>query len=161
MKKLLIVFGILFSKAAGAQEMWGISNSNFAGSAGMGLNPAAMMLLPSKWEVTLVTADIFLENNYLSYPKSNILSPPAGETTDEHGGLVESYSTVRKKSYAHIMLKAPAFIIRTRKWAYGFHAGVRNELSIRNVPHALAKFFYEGIDYSAMYGTNINVRRLH
>jgi len=45
--------------------------------------------------------------------------------------------------------------------AFGFHTAVRNDCSIRNVPATLAKYFYEGSNYSPLYGTNIDAQGLH
>jgi hypothetical protein len=155
MKRLLLFIGIIFCHASFGQQMLGISNSNFAGSAGMELNPASMMLMPYKWEATLMTLHVSLENNYLSYSADKIFNSERVQQ-DKHGGLIDDFSPGDKNANLHIMLKAPSFIYKTRTMAFGFHTSVRSDLSIRNVPSALAKSLYEGKDYTPLYGTSID-----
>ena len=42
--------------------------------------------------------------------------------------------------------------------AFGFHVSARTDLSVRNVPALLAKFGYEGITYSSLYGSSMNMK---
>ncbi len=160
MKKLLLFVGIIFCHASYAQNMLGVANSNFAGSAGMELNPASMMLIPYRWEVNIINLNISLENNYLSYSADKIFNSE-GVRQDKHGGLVASSSSEDKTANLHVMLKVPSFIYKTRTMAFGFHASIRNDLSIRNVPASLAKSLYEGKDYAPLYGTTIDGSGIH
>ena len=109
MKKLILFTGLVFCQSSYAQQMLGISNSNFAGSAGMELNPTSMMLMPYKWEATLLTFNISLENNYLSYSADKIFNNE-NVRQDKHGGLVDNSSSVDKTGNFHMMLKTPSFI---------------------------------------------------
>ena len=73
MKRILLLFLVLFAQHSSAQDMWGIANSNYAGTAGMNLNPASMMLTPYCWEASLVTVNISVENNYIGLVKDKYL----------------------------------------------------------------------------------------
>jgi hypothetical protein len=155
MKKLLLFLGIIFYHSLSAQNMLGVANSNLAGSAGMEINPASMLLMPYRWEINLITLNLSVENNYLSYSADHIFNSE-GTHKDEHGGLVDHFSSGDKTANLHMMLKFPSFIYRTRTMAFAFHVSSRNDLSIRNVPSGLAKYLYEGKDYTPLYGTTIN-----
>ncbi len=157
MKRLLLIFCMLLYHFSNAQEMWGIANSNFAGSAGMNLNPASMMLMPYTWEANIITANISVQNNYLAFSRTKSTTTAEG-TPDPHGGLVDYYTSNDKSANAHVMLKLPSFIFRTcNNMAFGFHASVRTDLSVRNIPAQLAKFGYEGIVYTPLYGSSSNL----
>ena len=161
MKKLLFIAGIIISQSSTAQQMLGIANSNFSGSAGMGLNPASMLFMPYTWEATLINLNISADNNYLSYSEAKNSGQAEGIATDNHGGLIADDSPVDKSANFHVMLKTPSFIYKTKKMAFGFHTAFRNDGSIRNVPAPLAKYFYEGKDYAPLYGTSIDLQGLH
>jgi hypothetical protein len=157
MKQYLTLMIVIASLSANAQEMLGIANSNFAGNMGMGLNPSSMLLMPYRWELNLISGDIFLENNYVSYPKNQIISTPEGQVPLPHGGLLDSYTSSPKNAHARTFLRLPSFIYRTREQAFGFHIAARTDVSLRNVSPELAKFSYEGLGYTPLVGTPITV----
>lgn len=158
MKRVLIIFLALYSFAAQGQVMLGIANSNFAGNMGMGLNPTSMLLMPYRWEANLISGDIFFENNYLRYPKSQVMGSTEGTTsTLPQGGLLDSYTSTPKHAHSHIFLRLPSFIYRTREQAFGFHLALRGDVSIRNITPNLAKYMYEGLQYTNLSGVPIVV----
>ena len=72
LRKLFYFFLFIFiTGKSDAQEMWGISNSNFAGAMGMELNPATMVGAQYRWEVHLFSADAFMMNNYMYLRKNS------------------------------------------------------------------------------------------
>src|SRR3954467_4974268 len=102
MKRILLFASLLFIQNTYAQEMWGISNSNYAGSAGMNLNPAAMLLTPYCWEATLVTVNISAENNYLGLVKTKMSALKEGSTDVVGDHIVQDYyDNKRKTANAH------------------------------------------------------------
>ena len=68
--RLLLGLCLLVTSAVKAQELWGASNSNYAGTIGHELNPASIVACPFKWEVHLISADLFAHNNYLYLKKT-------------------------------------------------------------------------------------------
>src|SRR5687768_1661819 len=158
MKRLLFVSILVSSFATQAQVMLGIANSNFAGNMGMGLNPSSMLLMPYKWEFNLISGDIFVENNYVRYPKAQVMGSTEGTTTElPHGGLLDNYSSTPKNAHARLFLRLPSFIYRTHERAFGIHFAVRNDISLRNVTPNLAKYMYEGLEYTDLSGVPIQV----
>jgi hypothetical protein len=157
MKKIVFIISVfLIHHFATAQDMLGVANSNFAGSTGMNLNPASMMLTPYCWEATLVTVNLSVENNYLGIIK-NKMSPLM---TDESPDIVEDrivndyYTNTSKTANAHIMVQLPSFLYKTDTWAFGFRPLVRTDLSVRNVPAAVARLAYLGLKRGNLEGTN-------
>lgn len=158
MKRILLIFSIISAFSAQGQVMLGIANSNFAGNMGMGLNPSSMLLMPYRWELNIISGDIFFENNYLRYPKDQVFSSTEGTTTTlPHGGLLDNYNSKPKNAFAHTFLRLPSFIYRTREQAFGIHMAVRSDISVRNVTPNLAKYMYEGLEYTDLSGVPINV----
>src|SRR3954467_11820139 len=66
---ILLSFSFLISSAS-AQEMWGFSNSNYSGNMGIFLNPSTIVGAPYKYEINIIAADIFAENNYVYFPRN-------------------------------------------------------------------------------------------
>jgi hypothetical protein len=152
MKQYLTLLLVIISLGSNAQEMLGIANSNFAGNMGMGLNPSSMLLMPYRWELNLISGDIFLENNYVSYPKSRIIATSEGQVPLPHGGLIDSYTMSPKNAHVRTFLRLPSFIFRTGEQAFGIHTAVRTDISLRNISPDLAKFSYEGLGYTPLTG---------
>jgi len=158
MKRLLFISILISSITAQGQVMLGIANSNFAGNMGMGLNPASMLLMPYRWEANIISGDIFLENNYVRYPKQQVMASTEGTTTTlPHGGLLDTYTSTPKNGHAHTFLRLPSFIYRTREQAFGIHLALRGDVSLRNIAPNLAKYMYEGLEYTALSGAPIVV----
>ena len=157
MKHILTLIIVVAAFGAQAQEMLGIANSNFAGSMGMGLNPASMLLMPYRWEANLISGDIFLENNYVRYPKSRLTSTPETSIPTPHGGMLDNYSLSPKNAHVRTFLRLPSFIYRTREQAFGIHTAVRTDISLRNVSADIAKLSYEGLGYTPLGGIPITV----
>jgi hypothetical protein len=157
MKRILTLIILCISLSAHAQEMLGIANSNFAGNMGMGLNPASMLLMPYRWELNLISGDIFLENNYVRYPKSRIMSTTEGQVPLPHGGLLDNYSSSLKNAHVRTFLRLPSFIFRTRDQAFGIHTAARTDISLRNISPDIAKLSYEGLGYTPLGGIPISI----
>ena len=115
MKHILTLILVIASLCTQAQEMLGISNSNFAGNMGMGMNPASMLLMPYRWELNLISGDLFLENNYVRYPKSRLVSTAEAQITLPHGGVLDDYSESPKNAHARTFLRMPSFIFGLSK----------------------------------------------
>lgn len=161
MKKRILLILLLFQQATYGQQMLGIANSNFAGSAGMNLNPASMLYMPYQWEATLMNFNVSFDNDYLSYSAEKNTIKTDGTSPDNHGGLIADDSPGDKSGHLHGMLKAPSFIYRTKKFAIGIHSAIRNDACIRQVPAALAKYFYEGQYYKPLHGQSIDLAGMH
>jgi hypothetical protein len=138
-----------------AQEMWGASNSNYAGQMGLELNPASIVGAPYKWEIHVLSMDASLLNNYMYLSKNSkiIRKSFAGEAVEEDR-ITDRFTKSDKWAYSSAFLKYPGFIWVGKKYSFGFHASTRFELSAQKVPYHLAKFMKEGFDYDPLQQQN-------
>ena len=157
-KKILLAlyFSVMLAPVVNAQEMWGIANSNFAGNMGVELNPASIAFMPYDFEINLVSGDIFFQNDYLymkagSFPLGRIMK---GET--KQANWSDHYDAPDKNAYGNLLIKGPAVVYRNGKVAYGAHMSMRGMFSVRDVNTHLAKFLFEGSDYSPQWNTDYN-----
>ena len=157
MKTQLLLLALLISNISNAQDMLGLSNGNYAGNAGMAMNPTSMVLMPYKWEVSLVSFNISLENNYLGLPRNKIIGRTEANSFEPLGGLKEFYSSSSKAANLHLGVGLPSFIYRFNDMAIGFHMTVRNDISVHNLSSDLAILAYKGTDYKSIQGKDIVV----
>ncbi len=156
LKKLFYILSFLIITIdCEAQEMWGISNSNYAGSMGMNLNPATMVGAHYRWEAHLLSSDLFVMNNYLYVKKNSDLIKKSmrGESVPEER-FTDNYNTKHKFGNGSLFVKYPGFIYSGNKIAVGFHASTRVAFSVRGMPFHLAKFMKEGFDYTPQQDIN-------
>ena len=137
--------------------MLGIASSNYAGNAGMSLNPTSMLLMPSSWEIGLVTVNVQAENNYIGFPKRHLTRSNEVNNTLLHGGLVDYYTPGKKQASAHVMVKAPSFILKVQDWGFAFSTSLRTDLSVRHIDPVLAKVLYDGLAYVPIQGKSANL----
>jgi hypothetical protein len=159
MKKILLLISVLLTQYLSAQDMLGVANSNFAGSTGMQLNPASMMLTPYCWEVTLVTFDLSVENNYMGIIKNkkSMLMSDASPDIVEDRIVNDYYTNTNKNANVHFILQLPSFIYKTDEWAFGFRPLLRNDLDVRNIPASIARLSYLGLKRANLEGTNVKL----
>lgn len=162
MKRLFfaICFFLFVTTVCHAQAMLGISNSNYAGNAGMNLNPAAMLYMPSKWELGIVTMNVQLENNYIGLPRQP-LSRMGENGALPHGGLVDNFNSRSKHAGAHVLVKIPSFILKVNEWAFSYSMNVRSDLSVRNIDPVLAKVLWDGMQYAPIHGRSADLSGTH
>ncbi len=131
------------------QEMNGIAHSNFAGNMGIEMNPASIAMMPYRFEFNVLSGDIFFQNDYIYFPASQI---PTGKFARlapfKHEDFSDHYNKKPKNAYASLLLKGPSAVWRNDDIAYGIHFSMRSQISATNVPYHLAKFFWEGSDYT-------------
>jgi hypothetical protein len=150
---LIIIFiGCYSASECWAQEMLGISNSNFAGQAGIYLNPSSIAMAPFKSEFHLFSLNAFADNNYVYIKRQSgvIVNTLTGEGFSKEQ-TADYYDQKLKHGYAGGHFTGPAFIKVTSKYSLGGHLSWRSGNSATDVPYHLAKFFYEGFHYSPQH----------
>src|SRR6478752_10235393 len=113
------LISLCFSSAS-AQEMWGFSNSNYSGNMGIFLNPSTIVGAPYSYEINVLAADIFAQNNYIYFPKSNriVLNSMLGRQTE---GKAEKdiFTTTSEYGFGRLLVIGPSYINskkRDRAW---------------------------------------------
>ena len=118
---MLLMQFFLFSSAH-AQELFGISNSNYAGQMGLTTNPAAVVGEPFTWELHLFSFDASVANNYI-YLKKGRGALPLSKSNDDP--TTDRYTTTDKWSYGSTFFKAPAFLYSQKKYGLAFSTSLR------------------------------------
>lgn len=141
------------------QEQLGMRLERYAGIYGATINPAATAFNPNRWEVSLFSADAFIENNYLflentSLPK--ILRNPdqirsarefRPETPPPADVILADFFTADRQMHgvAQARLSGPGFSVRIgEKHVFGLSTAVRTGFSMYKIP---AIFRYDRIGF--------------
>lgn len=161
LKGFLLTFFIAVATTSHAQEMWGITTSNYAGSNGTLINPCAISTSKLYMDINIATADIFFENNYAfihnqdyqlfqfisknpEFPKYGPDEMPFDHFTDKQ----------RKYVYSSQVLRGPSMMIAYGRHAFAFHTGARALTSAYGIPYDIANFGYYGLDYTEQQNKN-------
>lgn len=152
------VFSLLFLSNSYSQEMLGISTSNYSGTNGIQFNPsyAAQSLL--KWDINLITMDIFVDNNYIYMPQSNLfkfintastygtLTTEGYRTNENENSVLKRYKkNNRKYVNENLTLRLPAIMISGKKSGFGLHLAVRSAVSVNRLHYSMAEVGYLGM----------------
>ncbi|HNS12132.1 MAG TPA: DUF5723 family protein [Bacteroidia bacterium] len=155
MKKIIIlVFIFNFSgRTSLAQEMWGISNSNYAGNMGIFLNPSTIVAAPYKYDINLIALDVFAQNNYIYIPKREgiLVNALFGNIGNEKIAR-DDFRGKRTKAFGHLLLIGPSYIRSKEQTGWGIHSAYRNEFSVLKAPAELSKMVYEEYNYQPAFG---------
>lgn len=162
--KRIIAFTALFTMLlapAGAQEMWGIVNSNFAGSNGTRLNPSSISTSKLYQDVNILTADIFADNNYLyihggDYSVGKLWNNEFPVYEPEGNNFDWYRKNDLKNVYLQIYGKGPSFFQTRGRHSFALHTGMRVLSSVRNVSYDIANFGYNSLDYVPQHNIRYN-----
>ncbi len=160
---LLIIPALTFPNRVSSQEMLGIINSNYAGSAGISINPSNLVNSRLYLDINLLTADIFAENNFLYIHKDdwglfkvfgpNGVIPKYGENDVLFDRM---RSDNMKNFFINLRVQGPSFMIAKNDHAIALHVTFRSVTSIRKLPHEMANFGYEGLEYKPQHNIRYN-----
>ncbi len=139
--------------------MWGIVNSNYAGSAGLTINPSSLVNSKLYMDIHLLSGDIFVENNYMyihreDYKLFEILrgnTPTYGKNNNTFDRFI---NTELKNAYMNIRMQGPSFMLVKGDHAFAFYTAFRSILSLRRMPYEIPNFLYEGLEYSPQHNIN-------
>ncbi len=155
MKKILILI-VFISFAFGdakAQEMWGISNSNYAGNMGLFLNPSSIVGAPYRYDINIIALDLFAQNNYVYVPrKEGIIFQAIGGNIGSGRVFQDNYNGRNSKAFGHLLVIGPSYIRNLESKAWGIHSAYRNEISVLYAPSHFSKFVYEKYAYPEGFG---------
>src|SRR5258706_15330827 len=100
---LTILFCFTISLTVNAQEMWGISNSNYAGNMGIFLNPSTIVAAPYKYDFNFFTLNVFAENSFVYVPSKYKVIPTAieGDYVRQNATTVENYQHPSQHVFLH------------------------------------------------------------
>jgi hypothetical protein len=155
-----VLLGVFLSIAVlvKAQEMWGLTVSNFAGSTGAILNPTSIVTSKLYMDINIAAVDVFFENNYAyihqkDYALFNLISSkpvvpkygPDDMPFDHYNGKNDKYV------YSSEYVKGPSMMIAAGRHAWAIHTGVRALTSAYGIPYDIANFGYYGLKYTEQH----------
>ena len=132
--------------------MLGLANSNYAGLQALKLNPGVLSDSRLKYDINLVSFDIFGRNNYVFIPSGAVsLFRAIDGSQKEVPPPKDKFTEPPKDFYFSSGLMLPSVLISLRKHTFGFHIAGRGYVNADNVPFHIAKFMYDGIDFKPLH----------
>ncbi|MFM7014716.1 MAG: DUF5723 family protein [Bacteroidota bacterium] len=135
-----------------AQELFGVSNSNYAGQMGLTMNPASVVGAPFNWELQCFSLDANTVNNYLYLKQGSGIIRKSFSGANTSDATADRFTSPNKWSFGSTFFKAPAFVFSDKKFGLAFSTSLRAGYSAIDVPWHLAKFGKEGFDYDPLQG---------
>jgi hypothetical protein len=153
--------------SAFSQEKSGIALSNFGGINAAHLNPSSLVHSKIFYDVNLVSANFFVENNFLYIHQEDFnLSAflkrnpdlPSLETPGQ--GVDYNRNVESINAFEQTDVYGPSFSIHLGDHAVGVFSRVVTMTSIDNMSAYLGTLLFEGLSYDTMYGIPQNNGRL-
>lgn len=139
------------------QEMFGISNSNFSGNMGMGLNPSLFVGSPYHHEWNIISLDAFFDNDYIYVEDdAQLLRKLVRGKPVSSDDLKDYYDGEPKNGYSSVFVRGPSYIKNGEKFSWGFHTALRSVASASDFPVDILKFFKEDLDYTPQQNIDFN-----
>jgi len=150
-------FFLLFVLSSKGQEMWGISNSNYAGTMGIYLNPSTIVAAPYRYDFNLFALDAFVENNYMYMPAKYKVVPRAieGDTANQKNATMESYNPSTIHGFVHAFIVGPSVVINSGRSAWGVHVDFRAEGEALHLPNFFSPEEQDKLKNSIYFGDPI------
>lgn len=151
---ILLLMGIV--SVSNAQEQLGLKLGNYSGINGMTLNPASGVGSKLQWDVNVVAAGVFVENNYMFVHDANLfkvlrnrndlvfatdLNNTEGATLDPNALIVDfTQGNGRKFSNVNAFIMGPSAMFRVKEHTFGIYFGTRTVVSAQRVPGTLGYY---------------------
>jgi len=155
----------MFFTSSFSQERYGISNSPNAGITGSLLNPASMASSPYRWDLNIVTAHSYFDNNYFYlYPAripkliANIGSATISVNTAWNSSEIKrskyilknkTHNSWRKCFYSSVLVQGPSLMFNIKRWTFGVETAVREAASLTRLHKDIVKLIFEEIDFDS------------
>lgn len=136
-----------------AQEMMGLVSDRYAGINRGLINPAALFDSPNCVDVSFLTGDFSIQNNYFYMPKGVFSFQDLknlGDTYLSEPGqyFTERLDIARMNGYQHLRIQGPSVLFKYGRHAIGIINGVRTVTSLRKIPGHVMNFNSQGLDYA-------------
>lgn len=139
-----------------AQERLGLKVGNYSGINGVTLNPASAVDGPLRWDINLVAAGVFVENNYTYFRDANLFRvlrntnniTVATSTTGVEGtpttpgGLILDFTRGSRRKFASVdaFVMGPSAMFAIKDNYFGIFFGARTVMSANRVPGTLGYY---------------------
>jgi Family of unknown function (DUF5723) len=166
MRNFLLIPFLIGGFSVHAQQQLGMRLERRAGLYALEINPAAAAFTPAKWEISLFSADVFVNQNYgrflnTSVPKVlrepelvKLLSDLREDPNAESAIPLDFYNKGRAFGLVQTRIAGPGFLFRLNdRHTFGLSGALRFNLSSYRVPELLR---YNSVSNFA-YGTTYNI----
>ena len=148
----LLFFGIIM--AINGQEMAGLVHSNHAGTNVLFFNPAGMHHQKDWLSLHIISADVFLSNNYayLSKDDFSLFNPylPAHKTGFSEGErpFYIYDKGINTRLDMHIKVQGPSIMYINNEHAFGIFSAARAMFLFKNLTPDMGNLIYYGFDFN-------------
>lgn len=139
-----------------SQENSGIIHSNYAPTNSVLINPSSIGDSKVYWEINLVGASAFFDNNYIYAPNFSVISGLSDPESFEEP--IDNFKPNNKFGFIDVALHGPSFYLNLGKHAVGLTSQLRSVVDGRNIDDNLAKFMYEGFKYLPQRGEEYSTK---
>lgn len=169
---IIIIISWLTINQAHAQEMAGLVHSNHAGTDVLFYNPAGMHHQKDWLSIHLISADLFLSNDYLYLSKeefkfSNLLSGnidipmhPTGYSNGERPFYIYDRSAKTRLDF-DIKIQGPSAMFVKNQHAFGIFTAAKSFMHIRNITQELGRTIYYGFGYGPQHDEPYNIKNFN
>ncbi|HNQ82489.1 MAG TPA: DUF5723 family protein [Bacteroidales bacterium] len=166
MKKIIWIGLLLFfSFDSYSQLSLGLTNGNYSALGAGIINPSSMANTKLKAEIHVLSANGFVENNYLYFPSRTttfleiasgaydypLLPKPYGQGSRY---VYSNYEDKSSKNYfINTRVMGPSAMVTLNDHVFAIRTGVRAMSSTRRMPYDMANFCYYGMDFKPQHRT--------
>ncbi|MFC5269853.1 DUF5723 family protein [Adhaeribacter terreus] len=149
---LSLVFAALFAFESKAQQMLGLSASNYSGINRMHVSPASIADSRSKFSLFISSIDVNVSNNYVGYYGNESIYKVIKEDLDVQESNLQVIQNDRPKLLtASIDYRGPSFMVMlSPKHSVALSTRVRGGLNFNNVSEPIAEILRAGAPNEAM-----------
>ena len=148
-----LFISLVFSTSVFSQEQLGMRLSNYSGIHGTMFNPAVNVTSPLRWDINLIAAGAFVENNYIYFKDASGLRllrnrtgfSFAGNQNDEfaQASKIEydfTRGNRRKEMYTNVFVTGPSAMFHVKKHTFGIFFNARSVTSTNRIPSSLGYY---------------------
>lgn len=162
LRRLIVFLSILIAgffsreKNLFAQEMAGLVSDRYAGINRGLINPAAIFDSPNCVDVSFLTGNFSIQNNYFYMPRGEFSFRDLFNLKDTYLAEPGQYfqertDTRRVNGYQHTRIQGPSVLFKYQGHAIGIINGVRSVSSLRKIPGHVMNFNTLGLDYAPQH----------
>jgi len=159
----VFLFFTIFSPTLSSQEKIGLTTSNYGGIYSSQLNPASTVYSKIFFDINILGANTFLENNFLyihkkDYRLGDFLSlNPKLPVIGESGNGVDYYRTSKPvNGYERIDVLGPSVSFTFGNQSVGLFTRALVVSSVHGLPPDIAVMMYEGLEFDSLWGIDYN-----
>ncbi len=158
MKYFLSAIFISIATIASSQEQLGLRLENYAGSSSLSINPTGNLTNPLTWDLTIVGAGLFFDNNYFFVKETNtfdLLRNASGSTfylasdaptTLPSNSYITDYFNDNKKRFFFMnsFVAGPSFTMKIgENHSAGIFTNLRSTVSAFDLPNEFSYYKYD------------------